>query len=83
HSPGSWQAELAEWPQLMMSAHGSARALADALPGLQVDAARMMSNIEQLRLDPAQAEAAGVQALAQVLVLQSAPEPVDPSDIAG
>lgn len=83
HSPGSWQAELAEWPQLLMSAHGSARALADALPGLQVDAARMLSNIEQLRLDPAQAEAAGVQALAQVLVLQSAPEPVDPSDIAG
>ncbi|MDM0069336.1 lyase family protein [Variovorax sp. J31P207] len=93
-APGSWQAELAEWPQLLMSAHGSARALAGALPGLQVDAARMLANIDRLRtqlppgsaepgLDPAQAEAAGVQALAQVLVLQSASEPFDPSDAAG
>ena len=83
-APGSWQAELAEWPQLLMSAHGSARALAGALPGLQVDAARMLSNIDRLRdalpagsadhgLDPALAEAAGAQALAQVLALQCGP----------
>ncbi|CAN5639672.1 hypothetical protein BH11PSE7_BH11PSE7_22900 [soil metagenome] len=46
---GAWQAELAEWPQLVMSAHGSARALAGALPGLVVDAARMRANVEAVR----------------------------------
>lgn len=79
---GAWQAELAEWPQLLMSAHGSVRALAGALPGLQVDAARMRSNIDRLRaevpreaadnwFDPALAGPAGEIALAQVLVLQA------------
>ena len=29
---GAWQAELAEWPQLLMSAHGSVRAMAGACP---------------------------------------------------
>jgi 3-carboxy-cis,cis-muconate cycloisomerase len=55
---GAWQAELAEWPQLVMSSHGSARAMAAALPGLQVDAARMRANIERLRaeLPPAAAD---------------------------
>lgn len=46
---GSWQAELAEWPGLLMSTHGAARAMAQTLPVLQVDAARMRSNIEALR----------------------------------
>ena len=46
---GAWQAELAEWPQLVMSAHGSARAMAGALPGLVVDAARMRANVEAVR----------------------------------
>ena len=79
---GAWQAELAEWPQLLMSAHGSARALAGALPGLQVDAGRMRSNIDRLRaelprdaadewFDPALAEPAGAIALAQALALQA------------
>lgn len=86
---GAWQAELAEWPQLLMSAHGSVRALAGALPGLHIDAARMRSNIDRLRaelrretadewFDPALAEPAGVTALAQVLALQARlvrPEP--------
>ncbi|MDM0023015.1 lyase family protein [Variovorax saccharolyticus] len=82
---GGWQAELAEWPQLLLSAHGSVRALAGALPGLHVDAARMRSNIDRLRsglprgaaaegFDPALAETAGVLALAQVLALQSPPD---------
>ena len=48
---GNWQAELAEWPGLLMSAHGSARAMAQALPGLQVDTARMLANIESLRAE--------------------------------
>ncbi len=48
---GNWQAELAEWPGLLMSAHGSARAMAQALPGLQVDSARMLANIESLRAE--------------------------------
>ena len=79
---GAWQAELAEWPQLLMSAHGSVRALAGALPGLQVDAARMRANIDRLRaelpreaadewFDPALAEPAGAIALAQVMALAS------------
>ena len=32
-----------------MSAHGSARALAKALPGLRVDAARMRANLDSVR----------------------------------
>lgn len=46
---GNWQAELAEWPGLLMSAHGSARAMALALPGLQVDTQRMCANIDARR----------------------------------
>ncbi|MDP9992876.1 3-carboxy-cis,cis-muconate cycloisomerase [Variovorax boronicumulans] len=79
---GAWQAELAEWPQLLMSAHGSVRAMAGALPGLQVDAARMRANIDRLRaelprdaadewFDPALAIGAGQTALAEVKALQA------------
>ncbi|MFH0129201.1 3-carboxy-cis,cis-muconate cycloisomerase [Variovorax sp. VaC1] len=79
---GAWQAELAEWPQLLMSAHGSARAMAGALPGLQVDAVRMRANIDRLRaelprdaadewFDPALAANAGHIALAEVKALQA------------
>lgn len=46
---GNWQAELAEWPGLLMSAHGAARAMAQALPGLQVDTLRMRANLDALR----------------------------------
>ena len=46
---GAWQAELAEWPQLLMSVHGSARALALALAGLQVNPKRMRSNLNAVR----------------------------------
>ena len=46
---GSWQAELAEWPGLLMSAHGAVRAMAQALPVLQVDTGRMRGNIEAVR----------------------------------
>jgi 3-carboxy-cis,cis-muconate cycloisomerase len=79
---GAWQAELAEWPQLLMSAHGSVRAMAGALPGLQVDAARMRANIDRLRaelprdvadewFDPALAINAGQIALAEVKAMQA------------
>jgi 3-carboxy-cis,cis-muconate cycloisomerase len=55
---GAWQAELAEWPLLWAAAHGSVRALAQALPGLQVDTGRMLANLEHLRAElPAQAAA--------------------------
>jgi 3-carboxy-cis,cis-muconate cycloisomerase len=71
---GAWQAELAEWPQLAMSAHGSVRALAAALPGLRIDVDRMRWNIDRLRaelpktaadewFDPALAQAAGATAI--------------------
>jgi 3-carboxy-cis,cis-muconate cycloisomerase len=43
---GGWQAELAEWSQLLMSAHASAHAMASALPYLVVDGARMRSHID-------------------------------------
>ena len=78
---GAWQAELAEWPQLAMSAHGRVRALATALPGLRIDAPRMRANIDRLRaelpasaadewFDPALAAHAGGIARADVARLR-------------
>lgn len=78
---GAWQAELAEWPQLVISAHGSARALAQALPGLQVDAQRMRGNIDAVRASvsramadewfhPGLAKHAGELALAQLQLMR-------------
>jgi 3-carboxy-cis,cis-muconate cycloisomerase len=78
---GAWQAELAEWPQLVISAHGSARALAQALPGLQVDARRMRENIDTVRatmskaaadewFHPGLAKHAGELALAQLQLMR-------------
>jgi 3-carboxy-cis,cis-muconate cycloisomerase len=46
---GNWQAELAEWPQLFLSAHGSLQALNDAFAGLAVDKDRMRRNIDALQ----------------------------------
>ena len=44
---GNWQAELASWPALFMTAHGAVHALAEACgAGLDVDAARMRANID-------------------------------------
>lgn len=46
---GNWQAELAEWAGLFLSAHGAVKALAEAAEGLEVDQARMRANIEALQ----------------------------------
>ena len=46
---GDWQAELAEWPGLFLSAHGAVSALAEAAAGLTVDTARMRRNIDALQ----------------------------------
>ncbi|MFZ6756268.1 3-carboxy-cis,cis-muconate cycloisomerase [Undibacterium sp. Ji50W] len=46
---GNWQAELAEWPGLFLSAHGALQALNDAFAGLQVDTGRMLRNIDALQ----------------------------------
>ncbi|AMO98492.1 3-carboxy-cis,cis-muconate cycloisomerase [Collimonas arenae] len=46
---GNWQAELAEWPGLFLSAHGALTALAEAVAGLHVDTARMRRNIDALQ----------------------------------
>ena len=46
---GNWQAELAEWPTLFLSAHGALRALNEAFAGLTVDTARMRANIDALQ----------------------------------
>jgi len=43
---GGWQAELAEWAQLLMSTHASTKAMAATLPYLVVDSARMQQHIE-------------------------------------
>lgn len=67
---GGWQAELAEWSQLLMSTHASSKAMASALPYLVVDAKRMRGHIEaaaqsvdkdsaQTWFDPALAAGAG------------------------
>jgi 3-carboxy-cis,cis-muconate cycloisomerase len=45
---GNWQAELAEWPGLFLSAHGALAALNEAIGGLLVDPARMRANIDAL-----------------------------------
>jgi 3-carboxy-cis,cis-muconate cycloisomerase len=46
---GNWQAELAEWAGLFISAHGAVRALADAAGGLQVFPQRMAEHIHDLK----------------------------------
>ncbi|HEX8602276.1 MAG TPA: 3-carboxy-cis,cis-muconate cycloisomerase [Pseudoduganella sp.] len=46
---GNWQAELAEWPPLFISAHGALQALNDAFGGLHVDSGRMLRNIDALQ----------------------------------
>jgi len=43
---GNWQAELAEWPGLFLSAHGALAALNEAMASLTVNPARMQANIE-------------------------------------
>jgi 3-carboxy-cis,cis-muconate cycloisomerase len=45
---GNWQAELAEWAGLFVSAHGALKALSEASGGLEVDAAKMLHNIDAL-----------------------------------
>lgn len=46
---GNWQAELAEWPQLFLGAHGALQALNEACGDLQVDQARMLRNISAMQ----------------------------------
>jgi 3-carboxy-cis,cis-muconate cycloisomerase len=43
---GAWQAEQAEWAQLVVSTHGSVRAMVQALTALNVDPARMQAHID-------------------------------------
>jgi 3-carboxy-cis,cis-muconate cycloisomerase len=45
---GHWQAELAEWPALLVSVHASARAMAGALVGMEADTQRMRANLDPL-----------------------------------
>ena len=95
-SLGNWQAEFAEWPGLLMSAHGAARAMARALPGLQVDSNRMQSNLAAVRseiakesrelanetFNPLLVEQASVLALAQVTFQRSSLAAIDAAAIA-
>jgi 3-carboxy-cis,cis-muconate cycloisomerase len=46
---GNWQAELAEWAGLWITAHGAVKALGEAAAGLEVDASRMRANIDALK----------------------------------
>ncbi|WP_397474174.1 lyase family protein [Pusillimonas sp.] len=45
---GNWQAELAEWPGLFISAHGALAAMREAIAGVHIDSARMQRNIDAL-----------------------------------
>lgn len=78
---GAWQAELAEWSQLLMSAHASSKAFATVLPGLQIHPKRMRAHIDSVArsvspdtaaqwFDPALAQQAGAQATAYVQALR-------------
>jgi 3-carboxy-cis,cis-muconate cycloisomerase len=46
---GNWQAELAEWPSLFLSAHGALYALNEAMAGLHIDSDRMLRNIGEFK----------------------------------
>jgi 3-carboxy-cis,cis-muconate cycloisomerase len=46
---GNWQAELAEWGGLFVSAHGAVHALADMCAMVTVDVERMRKNIDSQR----------------------------------
>jgi 3-carboxy-cis,cis-muconate cycloisomerase len=81
---GHWQAELAEWPDLVVAAAGSARAVASALKGLRVDPVRMRTNLDAVRasvprataqewFDPALAESAARMVAAQLDRLRASP----------
>lgn len=45
---GTWQAEAATWPALMLCASGGLAAIAEALPGLEVFTLRMAKNLSLL-----------------------------------
>lgn len=81
HAADTWPVEWTDWSQLLMSAHGSARALAQMLPGLQVHPERMRAHIDGLRaqlskneaetcFDPALALEAGQITRQQLQLLQ-------------
>jgi len=46
---GGWQAESAEWAELLQGVHGAARAMAGVAKGLAIDPARMLNNVEAVR----------------------------------
>ncbi len=46
---GGWQAEWVALPELAMLAGGAARAMAETMDGLEVDAARMEENLARTR----------------------------------
>jgi 3-carboxy-cis,cis-muconate cycloisomerase len=58
---GPWQAELAAWPELVISAHAALAALREALQGLSFDTARLQVHID------AQHGAVHAEALARAL----------------
>lgn len=69
---GNWQAEMAEWPWLWISAHAALAALCGAMSGLRVDTASMLANIgalpEPVKLEQGvhQAAALAAQQLAEL-----------------
>ncbi len=88
---GNWQAELAEWPGLVMSAHDATRAMAQLLSGLQVDTQRMRSNLDAVRdevsrevadewFDPALARHAAALTRTQVTLHRNALAALNPRD---
>ncbi len=87
---GGWQAESAEWGDLLQIVHGSARAMAAACTGLEVNTRRMSDNLDAVRravpaevaaewFDPVMAQSLRVQVdalIAHVRTLGAALRPV-------
>lgn len=88
HELDHWQAALAEWPALLMSTHAATRAMLNMLEALQVNSARMRSNLEARRASlgakaaaewfhPAKAALASQLAQQQIAALTNAPAVAD------
>ena len=58
HGLDHWQSGLAEWPALLLSTHAATRSMAQLMADLQVNRARMRSNLEARRASLSAKEAA-------------------------
>ena len=72
---GNWQAGLAEWPALLLSVHGAARAISHLLASMQVNTQQMLRNLDSCRASLTAREATerlGTERIAHAAQLTSA-----------